>query len=44
MEEKSKIENINPELRPVLTGFLADEHYQDEFKNMALALDRKSVV
>jgi hypothetical protein len=39
METKeSKIEEINPELRPVLAGFLANEHYQDTFKDMALAL------
>ena len=39
MEKKeSRIEEINPELRPVLAGFLADEHYQDTFKDMAMAL------
>ena len=37
-KEKTNIEQISPDLRPVLTGFLTDEHYQDTFKDMALAL------
>ncbi len=37
-ENKSKIEEISVELRPILTGFLNEECYQDSFKDMAQAL------
>lgn len=39
--EKSKIEQISPDLRKVLAGFLNEEIYQDIFKDMAYSLGYK---
>jgi hypothetical protein len=41
MKEESKVEEIREDIRDILTGFLEDEHYQETFKDMALALGYK---